>query len=89
MSDEWLPMDRLTDPQLHSTRSWTLPIEGMTCASCASRIEKGLAELPGVQEATVNLATEEASVVADGTVDAAALRGAIEHAGYSVPTRSL
>src|SRR5438034_5490090 len=40
----------------------TLDLEGMTCASCAMRIEKGLKKVPGVKDANVNLATEEAVV---------------------------
>src|SRR5438552_18636170 len=39
-----------------------LAIEGMTCASCAMRIEKGLKKVPGVIDANVNLATEQATV---------------------------
>jgi Cu+-exporting ATPase len=46
----------------------TLAVEGMTCASCAMRVERGLRKVPGVREATVNLATERATV----TYDAAA-----------------
>jgi len=42
-----------------------LALEGMTCASCAMRIEKGLKKVPGVLEASVNLATEQASVTYD------------------------
>ena len=42
-----------------------LPLEGMTCASCVRRIEKVLSRVPGVTEATVNLATEKARVVFD------------------------
>lgn len=40
----------------------TLPISGMTCASCASNVEKALNQAPGVKEASVNLATEQATV---------------------------
>ena len=61
-----------------------LPIDGMTCASCVSRVEKALAKVPGVQRASVNLATESASVAASHQVDLATLRGAVEKAGYSV-----
>jgi P-type Cu+ transporter len=43
-----------------STREVTFPVTGMTCASCVRRIEKGLARVPGVREAEVNLATERA-----------------------------
>ncbi|GHO53224.1 heavy metal translocating P-type ATPase [Ktedonobacter robiniae] len=42
-------------------------VEGMTCASCAMRIEKGLKKLPGVHTANVNLASEQATVVYDPT----------------------
>jgi Cu+-exporting ATPase len=59
-------------------------ITGMTCANCAARIERALRALPGVSEATVNLATERAHVVADPQQsDAAALGRAIEKAGYA------
>src|SRR6266536_2317428 len=43
----------------------TLALEGMTCASCAMRIEKGLKKVPGVIDAQVNLATERATVTYD------------------------
>src|SRR6266704_5220278 len=42
-----------------------LALEGMTCASCAMRIEKGLKKVPGVTDANVNLATEQATVTYD------------------------
>ena len=63
-------------------RDWTFSVEGMTCASCAGRVEKALAALPGVSAASVNLATEVASVKAGPQVDLAGLRGAVEKAGY-------
>lgn len=59
-----------------------LEIGGMTCASCAMRIEKKLNRLDGVR-ATVNYATEKAQVVVDGPVDTAALIAEVENAGYS------
>jgi len=60
-----------------------LSVEGMTCASCVARIEKKIARLPGVAEASVNLATEKASVRYDpAMVDVPALVGAVEAAGY-------
>ncbi len=62
-------------------------IQGMTCASCSARVEKVLKQVPGVTDATVNLATETATV--SGEVDAAAVQRAIEKAGFSVPTESL
>ncbi|WP_428372684.1 heavy metal translocating P-type ATPase, partial [Pelagibacterium lentulum] len=63
-----------------------LPIEGMTCASCVGRVEKALKAVPGVESATVNLATERADVMASGPVDRQALVRSIEEAGYSVPS---
>jgi len=63
-------------------RQWQLHITGMTCASCAGRIEKALRKLPGVLEAGVNLATETASVRALSTADSDALIAAITQAGY-------
>jgi Cu+-exporting ATPase len=68
---------------------WSLPVEGMTCASCVARVEKALSAIPGVGEASVNLATEAAFVRADRSVTSETLRGAIEKAGYSVKERSV
>ena len=45
-----------------SAASVTIPIEGMSCASCVARIEDGLRSMPGVSNASVNLATERATV---------------------------
>ncbi|WP_080681194.1 MULTISPECIES: heavy metal translocating P-type ATPase [Burkholderia] len=59
-----------------------LDIGGMTCASCAGRVEKALAAVPGVARATVNLATESASVHGAGALDAATLIAAVTTAGY-------
>ena len=58
-------------------------IGGMTCASCVARVEKALKKVPGVQQATVNLATESARVVysPDAHMDAR-LRRAVRDAGY-------
>ena len=60
-----------------------LEIEGMTCASCAGRVEKALMKVPGVLTASVNLATERATVRALPSVTAATLRAAVKEAGYS------
>jgi Cu+-exporting ATPase len=65
-----------------------LPIAGMTCASCAGRIERALGKLPGVHQASVNLAIERAQVEAP----AGSLPGlieAVQQAGYSVPVQTL
>jgi len=66
----------------------TLPVQGMTCASCAGRVEKALKKLPGVSEANVNLAAETASVQASADVTSATLTEAIIKAGYEVPQAS-
>jgi Cu+-exporting ATPase len=77
--------------QQTATTEVQLPIEGMTCASCVNRIERFLRNTDGVQEATVNLATEMATIhYVPDVVDRAALVGAVEAAGYDVrrvPTR--
>jgi Cu+-exporting ATPase len=63
----------------------SLAVEGMTCASCVRRIERHLAQVPGVSEASVNLATEAATVRYDpAQADRAQLRAAVERAGYTV-----
>lgn len=62
-----------------------LPVSGMSCASCAGRVEKALRALPGVASASVNLASESAHVVFEGTAVPAAAVQAVEKAGYAVP----
>ncbi|HTX59567.1 MAG TPA: HAD-IC family P-type ATPase, partial [Verrucomicrobiae bacterium] len=59
-----------------------LCIGGMTCASCAAHVAAALREVPGVEDASVNLATERARVVHAAEVPVAALIGAVEGAGY-------
>jgi heavy metal translocating P-type ATPase len=60
-------------------------IEGMTCASCVSRVEKAIRAVPGVASANVNLATEKATVAFSGRPDPRAVTAAIEKAGYATP----
>jgi len=64
-----------------AARPVDLAIEGMTCASCVGRVERALKAVPGVASATVNLATERATVT--GTADLAALTRAVAGAGYA------
>jgi Cu+-exporting ATPase len=66
----------------------TLPVEGMTCASCVSRVERALGKLPGVAEASVNLAAETATV-RGSSLSAAALVAAVGQAGYTVPSATV
>ena len=68
-----------------SSSELVLPIEGMTCASCVNRIERFLRKTPGVESATVNLATETATVrFLPELADRAKLVDAIGSAGYDV-----
>src|SRR5262244_2717422 len=71
-----LPMDS-------STTTLDLGVAGMTCASCVARVERALKKVPGVTEATVNLATESARVTfAPSEEMEAQLRRAVRSAGY-------
>lgn len=65
------------------TNSVTIPIGGMTCAACAQRIEKILNKLDGVEKASVNLATEKATIVYDPqVVRLSGIKKSIEKLGY-------
>lgn len=64
------------------TTDVVLQVEGMTCASCVNRVEKALLKLPGVLSASVNLATEQATVRTLSTVPHASLTAAVAKAGY-------
>ena len=63
--------------------TFDLPISGMTCASCAGRVERALNKVPGVQSVSVNLANERAHVETSAGLDGAILVAAVERAGYS------
>src|SRR5680860_31776 len=70
-----------------SWKSIQVPIENMTCASCATRVEKGLKALDGVREAGVNFATEKASLTYDeDTLGPGEIIEAVEGLGYGVTT---
>ncbi len=72
-----------------SPRQLDLPIGGMTCAACSTRIEKVLNRLPGV-EASVNLAAEHARIrLAGADTSPAEVVAAIERAGFSVPAQTV
>ncbi|WP_425723920.1 heavy metal translocating P-type ATPase [Hydrogenophaga sp. R2] len=73
------------DPAATGVCSLDIGIGGMTCASCVTRVEKALNRLPGVSEASVNLATESARVTVQGlssTEAMARLSRAVRDAGY-------
>ncbi len=72
-------------PDRGPTAELSLPVAGMTCASCVNRVERFLARTPGVLEANVNLATERARVRFDpAKVGRIELVNAVEAAGYGV-----
>ncbi|HZW39213.1 MAG TPA: heavy metal translocating P-type ATPase [Ignavibacteriaceae bacterium] len=67
----------------------SIPVEGMTCASCVSRVEKALKKIEGIEEVSVNLATEKASFRFDpNKVDLKAAAAIIEDAGYKLNVES-
>jgi Cu+-exporting ATPase len=69
-----------------STASVTLPIGGMTCASCVARVERAVRKLPGVVSVSVNLATEQAKVdYIPGATGREAIVATVRGAGYDVP----
>lgn len=72
-----------------SLQQFSFDIEGMTCATCAGRVEKALDAIPGVSKASVNLATESASVEAGAGVNIDLLRRAVEKAGYALAQKEI
>ena len=68
---------------MNGSTTFDLPISGMTCASCAGRVERALGKVPGVQSVSVNLANERAHVEVAGQMDPAVLIAAVDKAGYS------
>ncbi len=71
-----------------SSATHTLPVSGMTCASCAGRVERALLKVPGVAAANVNLANEQVRIEGDD-LGVATLIEAVEKAGYGVPVQSI
>ncbi len=69
-----------------AAQTMRIEVEGMSCASCVGRVERALAAVPGVRDASVNLATQSASMMLDGATPAQAAE-ALEAAGYPAVTR--
>ncbi|MDK1493781.1 heavy metal translocating P-type ATPase [Sinorhizobium sp. 7-81] len=73
---------RNAEPIAGSARTASIPVEGITCASCVARVEKAIRAVPGVISASVNLATERADVRFDATAKPSEIVEAIENTGY-------
>ncbi|MBP6900829.1 MAG: copper-translocating P-type ATPase [Burkholderiaceae bacterium] len=73
------------------TLALTLPVDGMSCASCVTRVERALQAVPGVLASSVNLATEQASLTLEARQAGAAaqalqaVQAAVARAGYAIP----
>ncbi len=67
-----------------AARKFIFPVTGMTCASCVARVEEALKSVPGVVSASVNLASEKATVEYLDGVEVAGLRRAVKDAGYEL-----
>jgi len=68
---------------MNGSTTFDLPISGMTCASCAGRVERALGKVPGVQSVSVNLANERAHIEVLGQMDPSVLIAAVDKAGYT------
>ena len=79
-----VPQQHHANPTVSVDARLSLPVDGMTCASCVGRVERALNTVPGVQTAAVNLATERADITFSGLADPQAAVRAIESAGYTV-----
>lgn len=78
----------MNKPVKSENTSFAIPVEGMSCASCVSSVEKAVAKVPGVDKVSVNLATERADVTFKAAPDMPAVIDAIRKAGYDVPSGS-
>ena len=68
----------------------TIPVQGMPCAACVGRVEKGLRRVDGVHSANVNLATEKATGAFDrGRIGIADLVASVREVGYDVPVEKV
>ena len=76
----------MTTHVAETSRTLDVAIEGMTCGSCAARVQKTLGRQPGVADAEVNYATGRARLELDETADLVGLRSAVERAGYTMVT---
>jgi len=65
-------------------KSYTFPVEGMTCASCVTRVEKIIGKFDGVQNVSVNLASENVTFQTETDADINSIAAAVEEYGYKL-----
>jgi copper ion binding protein len=66
------------------SQSQTYTVTGMTCGHCVASVTEEVQEIPGVQEVSVVLDTGAVTVTSDQGVDEAAVKAAVEEAGYQL-----
>lgn len=81
--------DKAPSSQEEAPQQLSLPIKGMSCASCVGRVEKAIHAVPGVESSSVNLATERAEIAFSGKADVPALVEAVRGIGYEVAPERL
>ncbi|CAM4323024.1 heavy metal translocating P-type ATPase [Acinetobacter pragensis] len=77
----------VTKPTVKNQLSFN--VEGMTCASCVARVEKALKKIETIDDASVNLATEKATVSSSQAIDVQAVIQAVKKTGYDVPVKTI
>jgi Cu+-exporting ATPase len=82
-------MESAMNPASTAQAALRLPVEGMTCASCVGRVENALNRVPGVAGASVNFATNSATVLLGSSGSTAAAVEAVRKAGYDVPVATV
>lgn len=65
-------------------RTTTVTVTGMSCGHCATSVREEITEIPGVRAVDVDLVSGNVTIGSDGVVDAAAIRTAVEDAGYQL-----
>ncbi len=71
------------------TKKYSLPVEGMTCASCVARVEKALKKIDGIENVSVNFANEKVTFEIDESVSLETAKQAVEKYGYKLHTEVL
>ncbi len=71
------------------TKKYTLPVEGMTCASCVARVEKALTKIDGIENVSVNFANEKVTFESSENLDIETAKEAVEKYGYKLSTEEI